>query len=252
MISLPDVKTPMRSFGAALLLLAAAPAFAASDLSGDIYHIDLSTEDLNAIQSLLPESQVNSAFVNTGIDPNLRLLEDAEISITFIDEGAGYRNSFGYFIYDDDQNILSETTIFSNASELYGGGSLVPGDTVNLGLFEAGTNIGFWLQGNGFTDPYGHTYYTLDQYNPDGFRHVAVIADVVNEQIVLGVEDLYNLGDQDYNDIVFAITASPFTALDISTLPTGAPEAGPIATMMICASVFGVYARRRRRNSQKA
>jgi hypothetical protein len=229
-----------------VLLLTAAPAFAVSDLSDTIYQVDFSTDDLNAIQSLLPESQVNGAFVNTGIDPNLRLLEDAEISITFIDEGAGYRNSFGYFIFDDDQNILSETTIFSNASELYGGGSLLPGDTVDLGLFESGTNIGFWLQSNGFADPYGRTYYTLDQYNPDGERHVAVMADLVNEQIVLGVEDMFNLGDQDYNDIVFAITASPFSAIDVGSMPTGAPEAGPIATAMICASLFGVYARRRR------
>jgi len=250
MINVGKVKAPIRSFGAAMLLLAAAPAFAVSDLSGDIYYADLSTEDLNEIQSLLPESQVNSAFVNTGVDANLRLVEDAEISITFIDEGAGYKNSFGYFIFDDDANILSETSIFSNASELYGGGSLRPGDTVDLGLFEAGTNIGFWLQGNGFNDPNGHTYYTLDQYNPDGERHVAVIADTVNEQIVLGVEDLYNLGDQDFNDFVFTVTASPFSALDVSTLPTGAPEAGSIATVVICASVFSVYARRRRRQAR--
>lgn len=246
MFELRVEKRLLRRCAAMALLLATAPAFAVSDLSDTVYQVDISTEELNEIQSLLPESQVNGAFVNTGIDPNLRLLEDAEISITFIDEGAGYKNSFGYFLFDDDLNILSETTIFANASELYGGGTLLPGDTVDLGLFEAGTNIGFWLQGNGYNDPNGHTYYTLDQYNPDGERHVAVIADVVNEQIVLGVEDLFNLGDQDYNDIVFTITASPFSALDTSTMPTGAPEAGPIATAMICASLFGVYARRRR------
>jgi hypothetical protein len=229
-----------------LLGLAGAPAFAVSDLSGDLYQVDLSTESLNEIQSLLPESQVNTAFVNPGIDPNLRLLEDAEVMITFIGEGAGYRNSFGYFLFDDEETILGTQTIFSNASAAGSGGSLTAGDTVNLGVFDAGTNIGFWLQGNGYSDPDGHVYYTLDQYNPDGERHVAVMADIINEQIVLGVEDLFNLGDADYNDIIFTMTATPFSAIDISSMPTGAPEAGQVATALICASLLGLYTRRRR------
>jgi hypothetical protein len=67
----------------------------------------------------------------------------------------------------------------------------------------------------------------------------------------MGFEDLYNLGDQDFNDIVFTLSASPFSALDISTLPTGAPEAGPLATALICASLFGIYARRRRSGARR-
>jgi hypothetical protein len=233
---------------AVALLFSWGPAAAVSDMSDSIYHIDLDPADINEIQGLLPEQHVNTAFINSAIDPNVRLLEDAEVSLTFIDEGAGYKNSFGYFLFDSEENILETKTIFSNASEQFGGGSLTPGDSVDLGVFEAGTNIGFWLQGNGFNDPNGYTYYTLDHLNPDGLRHVAMIADLDNERIVLGVEDLFNLGDQDFNDIVFTFTASPFSALDISTLPTGAPEAGPIATALICASLFGAYARRRNRS----
>ena len=231
---------------ALLLALTATQAVATSDMSASIYSIDMDPADLNAIQALLPEQKVNTAFVNSAVDPNIRLLEKAEVSLTFIDEGAGYRNSFGYFLFDDDNNILETRTVFNNASEVGGGGSLVPGDTVDLGLFDAGTNIGFWLRADGFKNPNNHTYYTLDHLNPDGLRHVAMIADVVNERVVLGVEDLFNLGDQDFNDIVFTFTASPFRAIDIAGLPTGAPEAGPIATALISASLFGAYARRRR------
>jgi hypothetical protein len=234
-----------------VLVLVVPQAAAVSDLSASIYSVDLPSETLNEVQSLLPERQVNSAFVNTAVDPNLRLLEKAEVSLTFIDEGAGYQNEFGYFLFDDEYNILAEHTIFANASKVAGGGELEFGDTVDLGVFEAGTNIGFWLQGNGFNDPNGHTYYTLDHLNPDGFRHVAMIADPVNERVVMGFEDLYNLGDQDFNDIVFTLSASPFSALDISTLPTGAPEAGPLATALICASLFGIYARRRRSGARR-
>ena len=242
----------LRGGVSALLLLAASHAAALSDLSDSIYQVEIDPAALNEIQALLPESQVNGAFVNSAVDPNLRLLEDAEISLTFIDEGAGYRNSFGYFLFDDDYNVLDTQTIFANASEVGGGGSLTPGSTVDLGLFEAGTNIGFWVQANGFSDPNGHTYYTLDHLNPDGFRHVAMIADVMSEQIVIGMEDLFNLGDQDFNDVVFTVSASPFSALDISTLPTGAPEAGPLAAAMICATLLGFYSRRRKDTSDHA
>jgi hypothetical protein len=69
----------------------------------------------------------------------------------------------------------------------------------------------------------------------------------MDEQIVFGMEDLYNLGDQDYNDMLFTVSASPFDALDVSSMPTGAPEAGPLATALISASLFAAYARRRRR-----
>lgn len=230
----------------------ASPALAAvapQDLSRSIYNVPIDTAELNRIAALLPETTVNTAYVSPSLDPNLHLLEKAEISLTFISEGAGYRNSFGYFLYDDAQTILSKETIFSNASAVGSGGSLKPGDTVKLGTFEAGTNIGFWLQGDGFTNKNGYTYYTLDQYNPDGKRHVAVIADVLGEQIVLGIEDLYNLGDRDYNDVVFTFSANPFSAIDIAGMPTGAPEAGPIATAMISATMFGAFASRRRRKA---
>ncbi|MCG6943174.1 MAG: DUF4114 domain-containing protein [Thiohalocapsa sp.] len=240
------------------LLFATSQAAAVSDLSADVYSLDVDTEYLNKVAGLLPEYQVvNPAFVNSAVDPNLHLLEQTQVSITFLDEGAGYENSFGYFLFDDEYNILDTQTIFANASEetaKVGGGAadnlkfggLEAGDTVDLGVFDAGTNIGFWLKGNGFVDPNGYTYYTLDHLNPDDFRHVAMIADEASERVVLGIEDMYNLGDQDYNDIVFSISASSFSALDISSLPTGAPEAGPMATALICASLFGVYARRRK------
>jgi hypothetical protein len=240
------------------LVLGATQALAISDMSKSIYSIEMDPKDLNAIQALLPEQTVNRAFVNSTVDPNLRLLEKAEVSLTFIDEGAGYKNSFGYFLFDDDNNILDTQTIFANASkeiDKIGGGAadnkkfggLEAGDTVDLGVFDAGTNIGFWLQADGFNRPQGYTYYTLDHLNPDGLRHVAMIADVVNERVIFGVEDLYNLGDQDFNDIVFTFTASPFSAIDIASLPTGAPEAGSMATAFISASLFGAYARRRAR-----
>ncbi len=222
-------------------------AAAALDLSGSIYHVQLAAEDLATIQDLLPEyGGLNPAFINNNTDPNVHLVGTGEVSVTFIDEGAGYKNSFGYFLFDDGENILYKQTIFSNASEVGGGGNLRPGDTVTLGTFGPGTHIGFWVQANGYVQPSGHTYYTLDQYNPDGLRHMAIINDVGAQRLVIGIEDLYNLGDKDYNDMVFTFQANPYSAIDTSRIPTGAPEAGPMATALICA-VLGVAALRRRK-----
>jgi len=231
----------------AMLSSITGPLFAAEDLSDSIYSTEFSAEELNEIQALLPEKGgLNPAFVNSDTDPNIRLTAEAEIYATFIDEGAGYKNTFGYFVYDDDQNILYQETIFSNASETGGGGSLNVGDTVSLGTFEAGSNIGFWLQANGYNDPNGHTYYSLDQYNPDGLRHIAIIQDPANERLIVGFEDLYNLGDQDYNDIVFTFSATPYSAIDTSKIPTGSPEASEVATLLIVAGMFAGYMYRRR------
>jgi len=166
----------------------------AYDLSDQIYHIDIPDDQLNAIQELFPEyGGINPAFVNSNTDPNIHLLDTAEITVTFIDEGAGYKNSFGYTTFDDDRNILTQDLIFENASGtgpgLKGGGSLNTGDTVSIGSFDAGTNIGFWVQANGYNDPDGHVYHTLDEHNPDGMRHVAIVADEANQNLVIGIED---------------------------------------------------------------
>ena len=211
--------------------------------------------DPNDIQELLPESSqgdINPAFISNSTDPNIHLMQEAGISVTFIDEGAGYKNSFGYFVYDDDENILYQETIFANASKSGAGGSLVAGDTLDIGRFDAGTNIGFWVQANGYNDPNGHTYYSLDQYNPDGLRHIAIINDPENQRLVIGFEDLYNLGDQDYNDVVFTFTADPYEAIDTTHIPQGGPEAGPVATALIGLSLFWLSARRRANGAPEA
>ena len=95
-----------------LVLLSVAcirPAFSATDLTDGLYHVDFSAGDLNEIQQLLPESGgINPAFISNNTDPNIHLLAEADINLTFIDEGAGYKNSFGYFAYYNSENTLSQ------------------------------------------------------------------------------------------------------------------------------------------------
>jgi len=131
---------------------------AAEDATDTLVNIDINPALLNEISLALPESQdVNQEFLNPSYDPNIYLQEDAHVSVTFLDEGAGYRNSLGYFTYDSStfdgmsfgdidldgsghigiselQNVSGINTgmIFNNASEQGGGGSLLAGDTVTL------------------------------------------------------------------------------------------------------------------------
>jgi hypothetical protein len=221
---------------AAFLLISQAQAV--EDLSSTIYNVEMDSQMVNEIQSYLPENGgLNPAFVSNTTDPNLHLIAEGDVSLTFIDEGAGFKNSFGYFTYDDAGNILSEVTIFSNASETGGGGTLNVGDTVDLGTFAEGTNIGFWLTADGYNGG-SNTYYSIDSMNPDGLRHIAILEDPETQQLIIGFEDLYNLGDQDYNDIVFTVNVTPYEALDTSHIPSGAPEASQIATMLIAMLVM--------------
>ena len=228
----------------ALPLLAAAQ----SDLPEGLYNVEFSQQELNRIQELFPErGGINPSYIHSQTDPNLILLDDAEISVTFIDEGAGYRNSFGYFLYDSEGTVLYEETLFNNASKIGSGGSLRAGDTLDIGTFEAGSQIGFWLQAGGYDNPNGYTYYTIDSLNPDGLRHMAIASDETNERLVIGIEDLYGLGAEDYNAIIFTFSATPFSAIDRSNIPTGTPTPSAAAVSLIGLAVL--YLKRRRRKS---
>jgi len=130
------------------------------------YLVGLEAGLLDTVQQALPESQVaNQLYLNTDYDPVITLGSDAQVAVTFIDEGAGYRNSLGYFTFDDSSfggltfgdidsngsgNIsigelqsvsgISTGMVFGNASKSGAGGSLLAGDTVVLGEGEV-TNI---------------------------------------------------------------------------------------------------------------
>jgi hypothetical protein len=181
-------------------------ANAVNEIPDDMYNVEVDAALVNAIENALPESMdVDQAFLNPDFTPVLPLSEDAHLSVTFIDEGAGYRNSLGWISWGDNtfDNLLKsdidtnnsgvisfdEITavegitanwIFPNSSEAGGGGSLVTGDTVVInegGLFSAGTNVSFFLGANTWSggDIVGeisgvgekNMFYGLDFLNPE-------------------------------------------------------------------------------------
>lgn len=187
------------------------------------------------IANALPESKVNEAFMTDDSGSNITLKEEGEVFITFIHEGAGYKNSFGYFTFDANnppQSIedVQETIVFPNLSYPH----LTNGHRVSLGTFPAGTSIGFFIAANGFWYDTGVKpfkvpyYYSIQNLNPDpeGLKqHNVLLYDNEVEEVIIGFEDLpRSWGDNDFNDAVFSVKATPASALETTTL-TQIPDA---------------------------
>ena len=184
-------------------------------------------------------------YLDEAKQKNIVLIEEAEVFVTFVHEGAGYRNSFGYFTYTADTipqtpSEVQLIPIFANSSYRGSGGGLRTGHTVSLGTHPAGTHIGFWLKANAWnsrTQTIGNgywTHYSLNHLNgeqdPAKRQHIASLWHASQEKLVLGFEDInreHGGCDQDFNDCIFFATASPSTAIDVSsviTLPTNQDE----------------------------
>jgi len=182
------------------------------------------------IANALPEAHVNEAFLTDDSGSNITLKEEGEVFVTFIHEGAGYRNSFGFFTFDKNNpptspEDVAETIVFPNLSYPH----LTNGHRVSLGTFPAGTSIGFFIAANGFwyytgvknwAVPY---YYSLKSLNPDPTddlkQHNVLLFDDEVDEVIIGFEDLPRTwGDNDFNDAVFSVKANPISALDTSDL----------------------------------
>jgi hypothetical protein len=259
----------------------ASPVLAEDTDPPEILNQSVDAQLLQTVQTSLPEqSSVDPSFLNTDYTPYLTLNQSANVSVTFLDEGAGYRNSLGWFTFSDNafdglskgdidldnSGVISLTELnaiegvtsgwlFPNASEYRGGGSLLAGDTVQVGdgPLDANTSISFFLAQNAYTG--GETvdngvltgdtqlFYGLDFLNPEAdfnstqdssltsARHVAMLFSDENQQeVIMGFEDLNRVdssandygyrSDEDFNDAVFIISSDPADAFGDSNIAT--------------------------------
>lgn len=154
----------------------------------------------------------------------LKLKKESEVFITFVSEGAGWRNTLGYYTYNENNepasvSDLNKNVIFPNVSQVDEGGSLKRGDMVQLGngKFPAGTVIGFYLvaQGwqNGLTVDGRYTHYTDSHLNNNGNQQHMLFMEHKCKDIVLTFEDIdqsekLTYSDNDFNDVIFTISDS--------------------------------------------
>jgi len=176
------------------------------------------------------------------------------VSVTFMNEGAGYRSTVGYYKIDDDGELTDVGLIWENASKQGSGGILLPGETSYDLDVEAGDKLAFFIVANGdslndfsglgngtfeFRDGQsaatvgsdnpslvfvgengsetsinGNIYHTTDadssiQLNADGLLHTVSDIDADTGGLIIGFEDLFNLGDQDFDDLVIRTDFGP-------------------------------------------
>ncbi|MGB0424726.1 MAG: DUF4114 domain-containing protein, partial [Flavobacteriales bacterium] len=168
-------------------------------------------------------------------DHDLFLTDSAEVTVTFIHEGAGWKNSLFYYTYSEEPGgpeDLILKLIFPNSSLNGSGGSLSHGDQVSLGNFPSGTFIGFGLVARGWkqqTASVENDLYTLfsnPDWNPEPNseirQHSVLLSDPQREMVIIGFEDIrrdWQSCDHDFNDCIFGINVDPFTPEAFADLP---------------------------------
>jgi hypothetical protein len=202
------------------------------------------------------------AIPNSGqflLDPTrLKLKHQHDVSVYFINEGAGYRNQLAYqatgatnrsgLVFRD---ISSRNSILSESN-----GPLKLGDGVRLGTMLAGTQLDFWLRANGLNlGDRANIFGTQTSSNPDGLQHVVAYA--FGKYILMGFEDLYGdlkakggkneNSDRDFNDVVFAVDIGEANVKDLTSVPEPSMLLG-----LMGLSVAGAVGLRRRKDQSTA
>ncbi|MFA0141807.1 tandem-95 repeat protein [Vibrio kanaloae] len=112
---------------------------------------DLS-ETLTVTVDGVPEGSVIQ-YDNEGVlndqENGITSYNDTEITVTFEGETAGYQNAAGYYKVDEDGNITGVEVVYENASQVGGGGDLVPGQDQFSFQVAEGESFNLFLIPNG-------------------------------------------------------------------------------------------------------
>ena len=206
----------------------------ASGVPDNLLPVDdyISQDLLDLVNSSLPEQYpvptYNAQYLRDDLITDVQLQDSAQIWVTFVHEGAGWRNALGFYTYDlatppsSVDDIAELRIIFPNASFTGSGGDMKSGNKVSLGTFSAGTGIGWFLVPNAWNgtevlDLPGVKYSNKDfnTFTADTYRqHTVLLKDEIREILLLGIEDTSRPGgDNDFNDAVFYVSANPFSAI---------------------------------------
>jgi LruC domain-containing protein len=209
----------------------------------------ISSELLADINAALPEHKpvpdYHPQYLLGSNEHNLVILDESDVWVTFLSEGAGYRNVLAYYTYDRDfppespEDITNAYVIFPNVSFANSGGGLYSGDKVYLGSFPENTVIGWMLMRDGWDAPSQQTtegrglLYSNLALNPepniDYRQHSVLLFDEGRSLFIISFEDLIRPGgDNDFNDAVFYATANPIENVERENIQPAYPD--PIDT----------------------
>ncbi len=194
---------------------------------------------MTSIAISLPERENAMNHSPWLFDPNNSLnvitSDETDVYVTFIFEGAGWRNTFGYYAYPADEppttiEDLGKYVVFPNVSMVNEGGGLEPGDMVRLGNepFPANTVIGFYIVAKGWANGQmvngSYTHYTDIELNPQNTQQHILFIEEGCQDLVLAYEDVrLPSGDKDFNDIIIVIKDNqeelPNTKFNVDGIP---------------------------------
>lgn len=191
----------------------------------------------------------------------LLMVQQTQATVTFVDEGAGYKNALGVYEIDENGDFFDVQILFPNASKVGSGGDLIPNQSQITFDVNEGSQLGFFVVSNGYSksstnqqvlaslsgafelrtdtgdigninggpvtlwhingltgeevhvkSQYGYDlFHSLAdpdnnyQLNPDNYLHVVGRAFSVTGDLLIGFEDLYGGGDNDYDDTIINI-----------------------------------------------
>jgi len=195
-------------------------------------------KDLNAT---LPEGvdlpDTSPKLFNNANESNLHLLDPSDVYVSFIHEGTKATNTLAFYTYKvgnapkTPSDIDTLFVIFPNTSYSGSGGGLASGNMVKIGTFPAKTMIGWALIKGGYsgtTVTTGETIFYADKgLNPEKdvnlSKHTVFFNDIGRAKFLLAFEDTDrskgNGSDNDFNDVVFHVTANPVGAIDPTDIP---------------------------------
>jgi LruC domain-containing protein len=197
---------------------------------------NVSADLLGFLNSSLPEEKSVENHHLVYLSPNAKrsidVIEDGDVFITYVSEGATNENTIAYYSYPTNQKLANANEItnikyiFPNSSGKGSGGGLISGDRVNLGNFKAGTSIGIVLLVNGWdkntktVKNNGVKFYSDETFNPEHNqnlkKHTVVLSYDKEDLLIIGFEDINRedfKSDHDFNDIVLYASSFPKTAL---------------------------------------
>jgi len=194
--------------------------------SGFLANINASLPEGRPVMTYHPD------YLGNDVETNANITALSDIWLTFVSEGAGYKNTIAYFTYPTNNppkttaDIDSLHIVLPNASLNGSGGELTTGNTVKIGRFQPGTSVGFALIANGWNGSAVGSgqwiVYSLDNLNPEANatlkRHSVLLYDNSQNLFLVGIEDVrrdYGT-DNDFNDCIFYLKSNPVTGISSS------------------------------------
>lgn len=198
----------------------------------------ISADMLKAINTSLPEginvAKTHPQYISSGAASDIVITELADVYLTFTYEGAGYKNSLGWYKYPTNNppktmnDIDSIHFVFENCSLVGSGGNMQSGDKVKIGTFDKGTTIGLVLFADAWTGS-AVNYYSGGVYFTDSYLNPEVSADMKKHTVLLQYQNTYLIGfedqnresiycDHDFNDVVVYATSNPVEAISTNNV----------------------------------